>query len=311
MRVPLILVVLAGVLAVGPPAWAGELTTAAGHTVRWDPGLESVGEEVVDLLPRIQREVEARLGFSFVEGPATIVVAKGLESMRAAARAHVPDWAAGVCIGQRSLIVLRADRMLPPTPSRSVATVLRHEWVHLAWARKARFHARNLPRWAEEGLAEEIGGGISVEGGAQLDYAAAWGRLIPWDELTASFPPEASRAALAYRQGASWIRYFIKQRGWEELQAVLADVAEGKGAEAGAAGRGPLDQVLLSRTQRGLDLWTAEWRVSLEEEARPWFHLLGHDIGWTLIILFSFISVGLYFTVRRKRRRAIEALPDG
>ncbi|MDJ0974234.1 MAG: hypothetical protein QNJ98_07230 [Planctomycetota bacterium] len=310
-RALLILAVLLGALVIAPAAWAGEATTSDGHVVRWDPGLERAGREVVSLLPRIEAEVERKMGFPFPKGPATIVVAKGIDSMRNAARVHVPEWAAGVCIGQRSLIVLRADRMLPPSPARSITTVLRHEWVHLAWARRAGLHVRSLPRWAEEGLAEEIGGGVSVEGGATLDYAAAWGRLIPWKDLTAGFPRESPRAALAYRQGASWIRFFLKQRGWDDLRAVLADLADGKGKEPSDTSRTPLDRVLLARTERGLDLWTAEWRVSLEEEARPWFHLLGHDVGWSLIIFFSMISVVLYFAVRRRRRAAIEALPDG
>lgn len=310
-RALLVLVLLLAGLLGAAPAWAGEVRTEQGHIVRWDDGLESVGRQVVSLLPRIQREVEQKLGFAFPDGTATVVVARGIDSMRDAARAHVPEWAAGVCVGRVSLIVLRADRIVPATSARSVTTVLRHEWVHLAWARTAGLRVRSLPLWAEEGLAEEIGGGVSVDAGAELDYAAAWGRLIAWKDIETRFPPEAAKAGLAYRQGASWIRYVIKQAGWDALRGVLADIATGKGADGGPAKRSPFDQVLRIRTKRDLGQWTAAWRVSLKKDARPWFHLLGHDIGWTLIILISIVSVGIFFAHRRKRRAAIEALPDG
>lgn len=292
-------------------AYAGELTTEAGHIVRWDDGVESLGRRVAELIPRVEAEVARRLGWEFEGGPATIVVASGLDSMRKHARAGVPDWAGGVCIGTSSLIVLRAERITPPTPQRSPLTVLRHEWVHLAWARKARFHIRNLPLWAEEGLAETIGGGTSVDLGSTLDFAAAGGHLIRLDEISSRFPQEGTKAGLAYRQGQSWISHFVKHESWSVLRSVLLDVAEGKGRSDDPEARAPFDVVLRARTGRHLDEWTAEWRVALEKDARPFFHLFGHDVGWSLIVLMSFVCVGLFFLHRRRRRREISELPDG
>ena len=114
-------------------------------------------------VPIVSRQVAASLGFELEGGPAEVVLVSGLARMREAARSHVPEWAGGVCIGSRSLIVLRVD-LVRNGPTRSVLTTLRHEWVHLAWSRKAGAYVRRLPLWLEEGIAEEIGGGITVDG---------------------------------------------------------------------------------------------------------------------------------------------------
>ncbi len=293
------------------PAHAGEVTTEAGHVVRWDEGLEDIGPRVAKLLPGIRQEVEVRLGFEFGGGPATVWVVSGLDRIRAEAGSKVPEWAGGVCVSFKSLIVLRADRIEPPTPFSSANTVLRHEWVHLAWARRSGKHRRQIPLWLEEGLAEEIGGGISVDAGASLDFAAAFDRLIPFDEIDDRFPANAGRAGLAYQQGRSWVRFFVAEAGWRVLHDVLLGVADGDTKIEGAGFSGPFEYLIWKRTDQSVSQWHARWRSRLEETADPWYHLLGRDLTGTIFFGVALIAAVAFFVMRSRRKKAFAELPDG
>ena len=292
-----------------PDAHSGEATSEGGHKVRWDDGLESVGERALRALPGIRADVETALGWPFPGGPAEVVIVRGLDRIRAETGAGIPEWAAGVCQGHRSLIVIRADRV-DISPLNPMEATLRHEWVHLAWSRRAGPRARALPRWVEEGLAEEIGGGVSVEAGAQLDFAASFGWLLDFEDITNHWPREADKASLAYKQGQSFVRYMRRERGPEFFREVLADLADGKGIEPNTNAKYQFDQVVLNRTGSPLSYWTALWKTDVEEKAAPWFHLLLRDFTWTLFILIAFIGLFAFYFIHRKRQRQIAELPD-
>jgi hypothetical protein len=277
--------------------------------VRWDDGLESLGRRVVAAVPSVRAEVQARLGFPDAAPRADVSVVSGLERMRAVARAAVPEWAAGVTIGG-SRIVLRADRLLAGVGG-GLIPVLRHEWVHLAWAQRAGPRSRFLPLWLEEGIAEEIGGEISLDGGEALDLAAAFGRLIPLEEISSSWPQSPERAALAYRQGRSWTQYFAQRQGWGDVRAVLAALADGPVPSAdGLAPETPFEAVVRERTGHTVGEWHADWRHYVEEAADPWYRFLLRDLWTTLIAAVAVIGGVAYLFLRRRRRRQIQALPE-
>ena len=305
----LLLLVLLAALVPGGVAFAGSTRTEGGHLVRWDTGLDAVGEQTARQIPVVRDQVAASLGFPFSGGPAEVIVVQGLARMREEARVSVPEWAGGVCIGSRSRIVLRAD-LIREGPMRSVVTTLRHEWVHLAWSRRAGAHVRRLPLWMEEGLAEEIGGGISVDQGLRLDFAARFGQLIPFDEIDLSWPADGDRAALAYRQGRSFVRYLRDRSGWDRIQRILADLAEGKGESDSPAAGTPFQELVFEHTGSTLSHWLADWQIRVKETAAPWFNLLFRDLTGTLLFVAGLIGLVAYFFLRRSRKRQIAALPD-
>jgi len=305
----LVLACASGLLASAGFAWAGSGRTSDGHLVRWDGGLDGIGEKAVRQVPVVSRQVSASLGFAFVGEPAEVVLVSGLKRMREEARAQVPEWAGGVCISARSRIVLRAD-LLDNGPLRSMITTLRHELVHLAWGRRAGEHTRRLPLWLEEGIAEEVGGGITVDGGARLDFAAAFGRLIPLSDIASSWPVEAGRAALAYREGRSWVQFFRDRSGWDRLQHILRDLADGKGESDSLAAGTPFEELVLEHSDATLSHWNVTWKRHLEETADPWFHLLWRDLMGTILFVVSLVALVAFFILRGRRKRQIAALPD-
>jgi len=301
---------LAAVLLTAAPAMAGSARSADGHLVRWDDGLESVGQRAVRQIPVIDNQVAAALGFPLQGGPAEVVIVQGYGRMRAESGASVPEWAGGVCIGSRSRIVLRADLVEGQGVLGSMITTLRHEWVHLAWSRRAGTNRRRLPLWLEEGLAEEIGGGITVDGGVQLDFAATFGTLIPFDEITKTWPSAAGRAALAYRQGRSFVQFFRDRSGWDHLQKILASLADGGGVSESPAAGTPFQELVQQYSGSPLSHWTALWRVQIEEQADPWIALLLRDFMGTVFFGIALFGLLAYWFMRRRRKRQIAELPD-
>ena len=143
---PLLLALVSALVWFGAgAAWAGTERSADGHLVRWDGGLEDMGRRAVRQIPLIDKQVQAALGFPLRGGPAEVVIVRGHERMQTEAGAAIPEWAGGVCVGARSRIVLRADRVEGGGLLRSMVTTLRHEWVHLSWSRRAGPHHRRLP----------------------------------------------------------------------------------------------------------------------------------------------------------------------
>lgn len=310
MRPALLLIVaLVGLFLAAPCAHAGEAVSEGGHRIRWDAGLDEMAGRAKRMLPRIRGQVETALGFPFSGGPADVVFVRGIERMREVTGAGIPDWAAGVCQGSRSLIVIRADRV-DQSPLNPMEATLRHEWVHLAWSRRAGKRARLLPLWVEEGLAEEIGGGVSVEAGAQLDFAASFGWLLDFNDIATSWPRDANEASLAYKQGQSFVRFFRKERGPDVFRALLADLADGKSVDPKTKPDRQFASIVYKQTGSPLNYWTALWKTDVEETAAPWFHLLLRDFTWTIFILIAFVGLFSFYFMYRKRQRQIAELPD-
>jgi hypothetical protein len=290
------------------PAAAGETTAGEDH-VRWASGLDRVGRDAAEALPLARRHVDERLRLGEGRRPVEVVVVTGLDAMREETRAGVPEWAVGVAQWQRGKVVVRAD-LLEQGFGGGLLPTLRHELVHVAWGRRAGMRQRDLPLWVEEGVAEEIGGGISVDVGAALDLAVLRGSLLDFDRLATSFPADAREADLAYKQSRSWVRHLVERRGWDALRDVLIDVADAR-----VSPEGPGDTTFAAavrlRSGRGVAEWHAEWQRAVTEASRPWFHLLFSDLGGLLLTVAAAAAAVVYFFLRARRRRQIEALEVG
>jgi len=307
IRIRSLLLVLALAAWLAPALGAEEVVeSTAGHRILHEARLADDASEAARLLDGIAREVADRTGLEAGPKPADIVIAGDLEAARRAAGAAIPDWAAGVHVSSRDRIVLRMDAIRRSAPASSLETVLRHEWVHLVLNRARGTRGRLLPLWMEEGLAEVVGGGITVDAGAALDSAAAFGHLIPFEEIADTWPRAAGRAGLAYRQGASWVRLFLDQWGWERLQRLIATLRD----DPRDLGSLRFHRLFHEVTGESTSQFEARWKVSLKEKATPWFHLFGRDLGTTIMLALAVLSILIFGFVRARRRRAIEALPD-
>lgn len=302
---------LVGAALLGGGARAGgdpEVPARLDLVVHGDPGHEERAAWARDVVPRIDEEVALLLGCPRARGRVSVYFVDGIARMREVAQAQIPAWAAGLCSAARGLVVVRVDIADRP-PFRSVGSVVRHEWVHLLLGQASEGSARILPLWFEEGIAERVGGGVSVDGGARLDLAVVAGTLLPLSELEHAFPSDARRADLAYQQGRSFVDGLIHQAGWEGLRSLLRRLRASRGDPPCSSPMDCLDRALLEETGQRLGAWEAWWKERLIDQARPWFHLVLRDVGWSLIVLAALGAAVAFYFVRRRRKAELEALP--
>jgi hypothetical protein len=273
--------------------------------VRWEADAADAGRKVAARWPAVHRQVAERLGFDADLGGAEVIVVRGPERLREVARVAAPEWAAAVTVGTQRIVV-RSDA---PTTSRSdLEATLRHECVHLLWARRAGPRRRVVPLWFEEGVAEHVGGAISVAAGARLDVAVGMGTLLSFEDLEHTWPARAEDADLAYQQARRWVDVLVGRAGWPALAQVFERALESppQGEPLDEA----FDRALREATGHPRSDWDAEWRAALEERRSKWWLWLIEDFDGVLWALAALVSGGAYFVLRRRRRRQIESLPD-
>ncbi|MFM8980462.1 MAG: hypothetical protein ACKOSS_08375, partial [Planctomycetia bacterium] len=295
-----------GAAADEPPAGR---PAAAGLEVRWDEDARDGGEHAAARWAGVLADVQERLGLAVSLQGAELCVVRGVERLRELSRAAAPEWAAGITVGGWRVVV-RSDG--PQGAPLRLSATLRHEAVHLVWARAAGAGAgagaRRLPRWFEEGLAEEVGGEPSVlQGEGQLELALARGEEIAFSALDTAWPGETLAASLAYQQARRWVGLFIAREGWAGVRGLLAAVRDDRDSSSPAEA---LDRALRSVTGNGLSDWHADWRLSVQRERPGWWMWLLQDVGGVLLMLLALGCALGYASLRRRRRRAIEALPD-
>ena len=298
--------VLLGLYLLTGTAAAAEAVLPTGDRLFWDDSVPGAGKRVRRALPEIRAQVARATGLP-VPGPAEIHVVSGWDRMREVAGMMVPEWAAGVCVSGRGLIAVRSDVSDNPALLRSLESVMRHEWIHYAWSQASGPNRRKLPLWVEEGLAERVGGGFSADAGRQLDLAAEANRLIPFDQISSSWPRRQLDAALAYLQSKSWIEYFITHAGAQTLRAVLADTA----TPPKQVDSPPFEAAVFRHTKRPLSLWIEDWRAHAEQTAVPWYRWWLDDLFTTLMLIVGVVGGIAYFFIRARRRRQIAQMPDG
>jgi hypothetical protein len=272
--------------------------------VRWDEDASAAGRRIAAAWPAALARAEAVVGARPDLAGVEVFVVRGLQRMREAARAQVPAWAAGVTVGG-ARVVLRADPEQGATAE--LEATLRHEALHLVWARVAGPLVRTVPLWFEEGLAEHVGGAATIAAGARLDVAAGTEGLLAFEQIERVWPREAPVADLAYQQSRRWIELLVERRGADAPGAVMRRtlaLAREAGAEAA------FDKALLDVTLHPVSDWHADWRTSLVSTSGDWWLWFFTDLGGALLAALAVVCGATFWALKRRRRRQIEALPD-
>jgi hypothetical protein len=162
------------------------LAVAAHERIRNDLGLEHPVETAILLLtansPAATREEWAR---------------------------RLPSWMAGAALPARQLIVVR---VAPGQTPNALEPLLAHELTHVIL--KADYPAHDgWPLWFQEGLAMRESRTEGVREYVTLSAAALFGRMLPLESLSVSFPAAEAEARLAYAQSASFLAFLDAQSG--------------------------------------------------------------------------------------------------
>jgi hypothetical protein len=204
----------------------------------------------------------------------------------------VGDWAensSAVAVPDTRQVVINADSMRKG-PAGTLGTTLQHELAHLWVGVRCE---KPIPRWLNEGIAMRVAGEWQVEDGAAVVMAKSIGGLIPLREIQHSFPVQADRQRLAYRQSHSVVEFIESTRHQGALPAMLAAIT-------GQRGVAQIDRYWDSLFRETLE---QEWRKSLNL-SRNWPLLTMSDgIFWgigALLLVAAWVAVKW----RRRRRHA-------
>jgi hypothetical protein len=295
------------------PAAPPGFTTEQRAGVRWDYPARARAE-AQDLMaaydehwPRIVEQLCGEDGCGDLGRDVVVRVALDPAQMRRLApkEAPPPAYATGVTYPALGVVLLTFSA--PETWERPpMAQVLAHELSHLALHRavaSGRAGATNptvaeaaasppprLPRWFVEGLAIHQSGERSVERSRLLLEAAAFGKLVPLRELSASFPERAHHANLAYAQAGSLVGYLMRgERGPQKMRRLVMELRAGK----------TFDEALFESYYLRVGDLEREWTEDVERRAVAMpFVLLGSGV-WALGTLLAVLA----WRQRRKRHR--------
>lgn len=256
------------------------------------PGARAQAEVLAEGFAPQRVRTAAWLGLE-PRGDAVLHLVPDHAGMREHGGPQVPDWAVAVC-RRDDVIVFRLD-LVDRSPARSLHLVLAHEVMHQVLNHLG---GERLPRWFEEGLCVYNAGVPFLEIDTSLERAAAAGNLPLLRELDASFREDAKTAGIAYKAGHSFVIYFLRRFGADDLRTLLRLVAEGR----------QFEESFEIATGAGLEEIERHWRADVTPKVPYFLFVLLENIELTLLWIGALLVFGGYLRWRWRRERALRSL---
>lgn len=214
--------------------------------------------------------------------------------------AHYPKYASGVAFSELGLVLLSA-RARYPGERHDLLEVFRHELAHIALHDAV--GRDRVPRWFNEGFA--IHASREAQGARMqaMWTATLAGKLLPFSEITSSFPSDATTASVAYAQAADMVRFLLKSGQEHRLSALMRRLSRGQ----------TFDEALSDAYGADMFLLEKQFRKDAARRYTFWPVLLGGSLVWVLAL--GLLVVG-YFRSRQRSARKLarwareEALQD-
>jgi hypothetical protein len=112
-------------------------------------------------------------------------------------------------------------------------TLIPHELAHVMLYRGVGDGYTSLPVWLSEGIASLAELYPNPDYAQALTLASQDGSLLPIADLCDTFPPDASRAYLAYAESQSFVRFLRDTYGAPALFSLTSAYADGLGCDQG------------------------------------------------------------------------------
>lgn len=202
--------------------------------------------------------------------------------------ARFPRYASGVAFSELGLILLTAEPRYPGQ-QHDLAEVFHHELAHVALHDAV--GRERVPRWFNEGFAIHAS---KESQGARLQAlwtATVSGNLLPFKQITNSFPADDVTASVAYAQAADMVRFLL--RTGEEHRFVALVRRMGHGQEFAGA-------LADSYSTDMFSLETA-WLQDVSKRYTFWPVIFGGSLIW----VFAF-GLMIWGYTQRRRRAAVK-----
>ncbi len=247
--------------------------------VHWYESDASFGQQALDVSTAALIRINQYLPVSPAR-PIHIYIYANPADLTSALELNGQSWAGGHTSPDLRVIVvsipagaeqgLQMDRKIP----HELGHALLYEYTGVGYDR--------LPVWLREGFSSIIETSPNPDEALAIQTAVEKNNLIPMAELCNAFPPDASRAFLAYAQSASFTQYLLNKFGNTGLQALTGAYAKGLDCEQGAI------QVF----GKSLSELEAEWRNTVLGEnqlATGLYNLMPYIVLFILILVFPLL----------------------
>jgi hypothetical protein len=221
--------------------------------------------------------------------PVEIFIYASVDDLRGALAPGGEEWVAGHA--NPALGIVRV--VIEPGIEQGIRMEQRipHELMHVMLYRRVGAGYENLPVWLREGIAVLAEIYPNTDYDRALTDAVQEDRLIPLEELCASFPADAGQAFLAYAESRSFTDYLHETYGSSGLMDLAASYADG------------LDCARGTERSFGLSLSSLEanWRSSVlgQDTLLPALQTISPYLVLLCLVLIIPL-IGIVSTVRRK-----------
>jgi hypothetical protein len=238
------------------------------------------GERIVEVIERTFPRILADLDMAEPES-LTVFLAATREEFRGLTRGRVPDWSSGAADPARSVLYLQSPRFADPDeiPDKVVAHELAHAVLGMALDGAA------AERWFDEGFAMLEAEEGEFGGTVRLWWAFVFGEAVPLAEIDGVLQFNRDKAALAYQESLSAVRYLIERYGRDSVPMMVEALRSGRS----------MDEAVFSATGLRIQPFESEWFKVVKRKSGTVFLL---DISF----IVSAVFVALFFAALASTR---------
>lgn len=199
---------------------------------------------------------------------------------------RLPSWMAGAAIPARQFIIVR---VAPGQTPDALEPLLAHELTHVIL--KADYPGHDgWPLWFREGLAMRESRTEGLREYVTLSAAALFGRMLPLERLSVSFPAAEAEARLAYAESASFLAFLDARAGRARFAVLMRELRVRDFEDAFRVAYGT-----------GVGAAEGQW-LRWVNRRYAWLPAVTSDAAFWLAITLLFL---LAIVVRRRRSRLL------
>lgn len=203
----------------------------ANVTIHWYAGDDAFGAAALDEAGAGLLGMKDFVPISLTE-PIDIYIYSNVNDLQDTLLLGGLNWAGGHAHADLGVIMVA----IPPGTSQFIEmeTKIPHELAHVMLYRALGTQYEKQPAWLIEGIASMVERYPNPDYARALQIASENNTLIPFTDLSASFPADSGSAFLAYAQSKSFVTYIRDSYGTSGLERLMKAYGEGFSPELGA-----------------------------------------------------------------------------
>lgn len=200
--------------------------------IHWYGGDTALGQEVANIAERGLQQSQTLIKAD-PPSPLRIYAYASANDLQTALQMTNEPWVAGHASPELGMILISIAS--GPEKKLELERQIPHEIMHLLQYQVMGSSYTSQPVWLVEGMASLNELYPNPEYSRVLEATAKAQKLIPFNNLCASFPREASGAFQAYAQSESFMRFLQRKYGSSGLSNLIQQYQNGMGCEEGVS----------------------------------------------------------------------------